>query len=95
MEKFDDLIKKIESLTVVEMAELVKALETKFGISAAAPVAAGNQHRQSDRDHRRSRHRAKFHDYTLTFWFSDGKRTFYRAETRTRLPACGSMGFPL
>ncbi len=41
MNKFDDLIKKIETLTVGEMAELVKALEEKFGISAAAPVAAG------------------------------------------------------
>ncbi len=41
MNKFDDLITKIGSLTVVEMAELVKALEEKFGISAAAPVAAG------------------------------------------------------
>ena len=38
---FDDLIAKIESLTVVELAELVKKLEEKFGISAAAPVAAG------------------------------------------------------
>lgn len=41
MSKFDELISKIESLTVVELAELVKALEEKFGISAAAPVAAG------------------------------------------------------
>ena len=41
MNKFDDLIKKIESLTLGEMAELVKALEEKFGISASAPVAAG------------------------------------------------------
>lgn len=39
--KFSDLISKIESLTVVELAELVKTLEEKFGISAAAPVAAG------------------------------------------------------
>ncbi len=37
---FDDVIAKIESLTVVELAELVKKLEEKFGISAAAPVAA-------------------------------------------------------
>ncbi len=37
----DDLISKIESLTVVELAELVHKLEEKFGISAAAPVAAG------------------------------------------------------
>lgn len=41
MNKFDDLIKKIETLTLGEMAELVKALEEKFGISAAAPMAAG------------------------------------------------------
>ena len=41
MANFDDLISKIESLTVVELAELVKKLEEKFGISAAAPMAAG------------------------------------------------------
>ena len=41
MANFDDIITKVESLTVVELAELVKKLEEKFGISAAAPVAAG------------------------------------------------------
>ncbi|MBI4085597.1 MAG: 50S ribosomal protein L7/L12 [Candidatus Liptonbacteria bacterium] len=41
MEKHKDLISKIESLTALELAELVKALEEKFGISAAAPAAAG------------------------------------------------------
>jgi len=41
MANFDEVITKIESLTVVELAELVKKLEEKFGISAAAPVAAG------------------------------------------------------
>ena len=40
MEKFQNLIAEIEKLTAVELAELVKALEEKFGISAAAPVAA-------------------------------------------------------
>ena len=35
-EKHQDLISKIEALTVVELAELVKTLEEKFGISAAA-----------------------------------------------------------
>ena len=39
MEKFKDIISKIESLTVVELAELVKALEEKFGVSAAAMAA--------------------------------------------------------
>jgi large subunit ribosomal protein L7/L12 len=39
-EKFKDIISKIESLSALELAELVKALEEKFGISAAAPVVA-------------------------------------------------------
>jgi len=37
--KFKDLIKKIEELSVLELAELVKELEERFGVSAAAPVA--------------------------------------------------------
>ena len=35
----EKLIEKIGSMTVVELAELVKALEEKFGVSAAMPVA--------------------------------------------------------
>lgn len=35
----DDLIKAIEEMTVLELSELVKALEEKFGVSAAAPMA--------------------------------------------------------
>ena len=35
----DDMIKVIEEMTVLELSELVKALEEKFGVSAAAPVA--------------------------------------------------------
>ena len=35
----EDLIKKIESMSVLELSQLVKALEEKFGVSAAAPVA--------------------------------------------------------
>lgn len=38
--KFKDLIKEIEGLTTLELAELVKALEERFGVSAAAPMAA-------------------------------------------------------
>ncbi len=37
----EDLISQIEKLSVVELADLVKKLEEKFGITAAAPVAAG------------------------------------------------------
>jgi large subunit ribosomal protein L7/L12 len=37
--KFEELVKSIESLTVLELSELVKILEEKFGVSAAAPVA--------------------------------------------------------
>lgn len=38
--KFKDLIKTIEGLTAIELAELVKELEDRFGVSAAAPAAA-------------------------------------------------------
>ncbi|OGG42481.1 50S ribosomal protein L7/L12 [Candidatus Jorgensenbacteria bacterium RIFCSPLOWO2_01_FULL_45_25b] len=34
--KYSDIIEKVEKLTVMELAELVKALEEKFGVSAAA-----------------------------------------------------------
>lgn len=37
----DELIQAIENLKVTELAELVKALEEKFGVSAAVPVAIG------------------------------------------------------
>ncbi|MEI6316767.1 MAG: 50S ribosomal protein L7/L12 [bacterium] len=40
MEKFKDLIEKIDGLTVLELHELVKVLEEKFGVSAAAVAAA-------------------------------------------------------
>ncbi len=40
MEK-EKFIEAVEKMTVVEIAELVKAMEEKFGISAALPAAAG------------------------------------------------------
>ena len=39
-EKFKKLVEEIEKLSVLDLAELVKVLENKFGISAQAPVAA-------------------------------------------------------
>jgi len=41
MEKFNDIIEKIEKLSALELSELVKALEEKFGVSAAMPTMAG------------------------------------------------------
>jgi len=38
-EKFQKLVQEIEKMTVLDLAELVKILEKKFGVSAAAPVA--------------------------------------------------------
>lgn len=35
----EDVIKFIENMTVLELSELVKELEEKFGVSAAAPMA--------------------------------------------------------
>lgn len=37
--KFKSLVEDVEKLTVMELAELVKVLEDKFGVSAQAPVA--------------------------------------------------------
>ena len=39
-EKFKALVEQIEKLSVLDLAELVKVLEDKFGVSAAAPVMA-------------------------------------------------------
>lgn len=38
-EKMKNVMDSIEKMTVMELADLVKALEDKFGVSAAAPVA--------------------------------------------------------
>lgn len=57
--KFKDLVKSIEELSVLELSELVKVLEEKFGVSAAAPAmmaampvaeAAGGAAEKSDFD---------------------------------------------
>ncbi|MBQ9469313.1 MAG: 50S ribosomal protein L7/L12 [Clostridia bacterium] len=40
-EKTAALLEEIKQLTILEMADLVKALEEEFGVSAAAPVAVG------------------------------------------------------
>lgn len=36
--KYADLLKQIETMTVLELADFVKALEDRFGVSAAAPM---------------------------------------------------------
>lgn len=38
--KFKSLVEEIEKMSVIDLAELVKILEEKFGVSAAAPVMA-------------------------------------------------------
>ena len=40
-EKFKALVEQIEKLSVLELSELVKVLEDKFGVSAAAPMMMG------------------------------------------------------
>ena len=39
--KFKEMIKSIEEMSVLELSELVKALEDRFGVSAAAPMMMG------------------------------------------------------
>lgn len=38
-EKITNIIEEVKALTVLELSELVKAIEGEFGVSAAAPVA--------------------------------------------------------
>ncbi len=38
MANFDNIVSEIEKLTALELSELVKVLEDKFGVSAAAPM---------------------------------------------------------
>ena len=38
-DKMEGIITQIEGMTVLELSQLVKALETRFGVTAAAPVA--------------------------------------------------------
>ncbi|MDD2866497.1 MAG: 50S ribosomal protein L7/L12 [Candidatus Omnitrophota bacterium] len=40
MAKIEDMIKEIESMTVLELSDLVKAIEEKFGVTAQAPMMA-------------------------------------------------------
>lgn len=40
MEKFEDLLNKIDAMSVLELNDLVKAIEERFGVSAAAVAAA-------------------------------------------------------
>lgn len=40
-EKFQKLVSEIETMSVLELSELVKVLEDKFGVSAAAPMMMG------------------------------------------------------
>ncbi len=40
MSKVAEILEAVKGLTVLELAELVKAFEEEFGVSAAAPVAA-------------------------------------------------------
>lgn len=39
-EKFKNIVENVEKLSVLDLAELVKVLEEKFGVSAQAPIAA-------------------------------------------------------
>src|ERR1035437_4332350 len=41
MEKHKDIIEQVEKMSVLDLHELVKALEEKFGVSAAAVAVAG------------------------------------------------------
>ena len=47
---FDEIIEKIEKLSALELSELVKALEEKFGVSAAMPVGVASASAEASAD---------------------------------------------
>jgi len=61
--KIEAIIKEIESLTVLELNELVKALEEKFGVSAAtmaAPTAAAPATGQAEGESKATEEKAEY-----------------------------------
>ncbi len=52
--KFTDIIEKIEKLTAVELSELVKTLEEKFGVSASMPAATASAEASADKEEKTS-----------------------------------------
>lgn len=63
--KFKDLVGTIEKMTVLDLAELVKILEDKFGVSAAAPVMAVAAGATADGDDSEAEEKTSF-DVELT-----------------------------
>lgn len=47
MEKFSDIIEKVEKMTVLELSELVHALEEKFGVSVPTALGVGTPTQQA------------------------------------------------
>jgi large subunit ribosomal protein L7/L12 len=56
--KFQDIVKTIEEMSVLDLSELVKILEEKFGVSAAAPMmmaaAAGSAEASTEKEEKSS-----------------------------------------
>ena len=51
-DKLDTIVEELSTLSVLEAADLVKKLEEKWGVSAAAPVAAAAASRRCARAER-------------------------------------------
>jgi len=61
----DDVIEFISNMTVLELSELVKELEAKFGVSAAAPVAVAATALETDEKAEKEEEKTEF-DVVLT-----------------------------
>ena len=53
----EDFVKQIETMSVLDLSNLVKALEERFGVSAAAAAVAGRRRRAAAQPPLRSRSR--------------------------------------
>ena len=69
MSAVDEIIEKVSGLTVLELAECIKKMEEKFGVSAAAAVAVAAPAEEAGGQ------RQRVHSWLRVFWSNDEPRT--------------------
>ena len=69
-------IEEIKAMTVVELNDLVKAIETEFGVSAAAPVAVAAAGGQAEQEQQTENHTEQASEF---FHFSSSNTCFMSA----------------
>ena len=87
-EKVTAMIEEIKGLTVLELSELVHALEEEFGVSAAAAVAGGEHCQCHDTGQQQGGQFCKLlHRYTSFLWARNARLLSYTISITGFFPA--------